>query len=315
MSWKSIVTAGVLCVLASEAFAQGPTLAVTGGRQTRTAVAGNLRRVWNVAVAPDLTVSPTGSPLAVELGFRATGGNILSISGAQNAPSRVEHEDDPNGQPGETIFGWETLVDVGAGNMKPIGTQIGTGANADEAVAFIGTNDFTTAARQDLVTITTDLSVTSLAWGGRFMPNGTAAAVGAFVNGRIAHAQGASSANFHSYVGSLLSGSTTAGNEYMADMNGNGDANFGDLAAFGQALQQAAAYTTAFPNLNRIGRGDANGDGLFNFGDLAGFGQLLQNVPPLGSGAGLESASVPEPASFVLIALGAGLAVLRRRSR
>ena len=84
MSWKSIVTAGVLCVLASPAFAD-PTLTVTGGRQTRTAVVANQRRVWNVAVAPDLTASPTGSPLAVELGFRATGGNILSISGAQNA--------------------------------------------------------------------------------------------------------------------------------------------------------------------------------------------------------------------------------------
>jgi hypothetical protein len=313
MSWKSIVTAGLLCVLASPVFAD-PTLTVTGGRLTRTAVPANLKRVWNVAVAPDLTASPSGSPLAVELGFRATGGNILSISSDQNEPSRVEHEDDPNGQPGNVIFGWETLTNLGGTppNMQPIGTQIGTGANADEAVAFIGTADFTTNARQDLLTITTDASVTSLAWGGRFNANGTAAAVGAFVNGRIAHVQGASSANFHSYVGSLLSGSTTAGQEFMADMNGNGDANFGDLAAFGQALQQAAAYTAANPHLNRVGRGDANGDGAFNFGDLAGFGQLLQNVPPLGSGSG---ASVPEPASFVLIALGAGFAMLRRRSR
>jgi hypothetical protein len=314
MSWKSIVTAGLLCVLASPAFAD-PTLTVTGGRQTRTAVVANQKRVWNIAVAPDLTASPTGSPLAIELGFRATGGNILSISGAQNAPSRVEHEDDPNGQPGNTIFGWEALTDVGAGNMRPIGTQIGTGANADEAVAFIGTADFTTASRQDLITITTDLSVTSLAWGGRFTAAGADAGVGTFTNGRIAHVMGAGSANFHSYVGSLVSGSTTAGQEYMGDMDGSGDTNFGDLAAFGQALQMAAAYEAARPNLNRIGRGDANGDGAFNFGDLAGFGQLLQNVAPLGSGSSLESASVPEPASFVLIALGAGLAVLRRRSR
>ena len=101
----------------------------------------------------------------------------------------------------------------------------------------------------------------------------------------------------------------------MGDMDGSGDTNFGDLAAFGQGLQMAAAYTAAHPNLNRIGRGDANGDGAFNFGDLAGFGQLLQNVPPLGSGSSLEGGSVPEPASFVLIALGAGFAVLRRRSR
>jgi PEP-CTERM motif-containing protein len=312
MSWKSIVTAGVLCVLASPAIAD-PTLTVTGGRLTRAAA--NNRRVWNVAVAPDLALSPTGSPLALELAFTAAGGNILSISGAQNAPSRVEHEDDPNGQPGETVFGWEAVVDVGGGNMKPIGTQIGTGANANRAVAFIGTADFTTASRQDLLTITTEANVTALAWGGHYLANGTAAAVGTFANGRIAHVQGASTTNFHNYVGSLNAGSTTAGQEFMGDMDGSGDTNFGDLAAFGQGLQNAAAYATARPHLNRIGRGDANGDGLLNFGDLAGFGQLLQNVPPLGSGSSLEGASVPEPASFVLIALGAGFAVLRRRSR
>ena len=112
--------------------------------------------------------------------------------------------------------------------MKPIGTQIGTGANANRAVAFIGTADFTTASRQDLLTITTDATVTALAWGGHYLANGTPAAVGTFANGLIAHAQGATSANFYSYVGSLNAGSTTAGQEFMADMDGSGDANFAE---------------------------------------------------------------------------------------
>jgi hypothetical protein len=224
----------VLCVLASPVFAD-PTLTVTGSRLTRPAVPANARRVWNIAIAPDLAASPGGSPLAVELGFRAIGGNIISISSDQNEPSRVEKEDDPNGQPGNVIFGWEALTDVGGGNMQPIGTQVGTGANADEAVAFVGTNDFTTGSRQDLLTIVTDASVTSLEWGGRYNTNGSLAAVGAFVSGRIAQVMGTTAANFHSYDSSLAANAPGA-TRFLADMNGDGNTNFGDLASFGQAL-------------------------------------------------------------------------------
>jgi hypothetical protein len=256
--------------------------------------------------------------LAVELGFRATGGNIISISAAGNvAPevARVEHEDDPNGQPGNTIFGWEALTNLGGTppNMQPVGTQVGTGANADEAVAFIGTADFTTNQRQDLLTIVTDSTVTSLAWGGRFNADGTAAAVGAFVNGRIAHVQGASSANFHSYVGSLAQNAAGA-TRFVGDMNGDGNNNFLDAPGFGLALTNPAMYRTNNPHLNRVSRGDINGDGNINFLDAPAFGQLLTNP---GAGAGLEAAgaSVPEPASCALVVLGVALGMLRRRSR
>jgi hypothetical protein len=245
------------------------------------------------------------------LGFRAIGGNIISASAAQNA-TRVEHADNP----GNVIFGWEALTNLGGTppNMQPVGIQVGTGANADEAVAYLGTADFTTAQRQDLLTIVTDASVTSLQWGGRFNANGTSAAVGAFVNGRIAHIQGTSSANFHSYVGSLAQNGAGA-TRFLADMNGDGNTNFGDLAAFGQALTNAAAYTAANPHLNRVGRGDINGDGNFNFGDLAGFGAKLTGTPGAGAGLDAAGASVPEPASCALVALGVALAMLRRRSR
>src|SRR5688500_10118990 len=131
MSWKSLVSAGLLCVMASPVLA-APTLTVTGSRRTTSTTGANNVRIWNIAVAPDLAHHPTGSPLALELAFRATGGNILGISSDQNeAPeaTRVEKEDDPNGQPGERVFGWETLTDLGAGNMKPVGTQF-SGADA-----------------------------------------------------------------------------------------------------------------------------------------------------------------------------------------
>jgi hypothetical protein len=320
MSWKSLVSAGLLCVLASPVLA-APELKVTGGRRTTTTTGANNVRVWNVAVSPDLALDATGSPLALELGFRATGGNILSISTAQNsgpAPEiiRVEHSDNPGAQ----VFGWEALTDVGGGNMQAVGLQQGTGANADEAVAYIGTNIFTVDTNNrhyDVISVRTEVGVTSLAWGGRYNADHTMAAVGAFVNGRIAHSTGATTAdNFDTFAGSLAANATTAASRFLGDMNGDGNTDFGDLAGFGQAVSNAAAYRTAFPHLNRVGRGDVSGDGNLDFGDLAGFGQVLLGTAPTGSGSGLGGGSaVPEPTSCVLAGLVlAFAAMIRRRS-
>jgi hypothetical protein len=247
-------------------------------------------------------LSPDGSPLALELGFRATGGNILSASAAQNFV-RVEHTDNA----GNAIFGWETLTDVGGGNMKPVGIQIGTGANANTAVAYLGTADLPMGLKYDLLTIVTEATVTSLAWGGRFNADGTMAPIGTFENGRIAHLQGNNSTNFHSYSGSLPQNAPGA-TRFLADMNGDGLTNFADLAPFGSSIITPQQYVFQFPHLNRAGRGDANGDGLFNFGDLASFGQTVLGTP--GAAAGLDAASVPEPATWTILALGAVTAVL-----
>ncbi len=50
MSWKSLVTAGLLCVLASPAFAV-PSLEITNGGLDSS---GNW--VWNVSIAPSTTI-------------------------------------------------------------------------------------------------------------------------------------------------------------------------------------------------------------------------------------------------------------------
>jgi hypothetical protein len=319
MSWKSLVSAGLLCVLASPLLA-APTLTVTGGRRTTTTTGANNVRIWNVAVSPDLALDPTGSPLALELGFRATGGNILGISSTQNQTpevNRVEHTDNP----GAVIFGWETLSDTDGdgsvetnGDDEPVGHQVGTGANATQGVSYIGTNIFTTAQKQDLITIRTDTSVTSLAWGGRYNADHSMAAVGAFINGRIAQSTGATtSENYDTFAGSLAANAAGA-TRFLGDMNGDGSNNFTDLGGFGQALTNAAAYRAANPHLNRF-RADVNGDGAINFSDLGGFGQIILGTAPTGAGSALGGSAVPEPAAFVLAGMGVALAATIRRKR
>jgi hypothetical protein len=305
MRWKQLFAVGLIGALASPAFAE-PTLTVTGSRLTRTTVPANARRIWNIAVTPDLALSPTGSPLALELGFRATGGNIISASAAQNS-RRVER---PN-NPGNVIFGWETLTDVGGGNMQPVGIQIGTGDNANTAVAFLGTADLPQALKYDLLTIATDASVTSLEWGGRFNADGTMAPIGTFASGRIGHVQGESATNFHSYAGSLPQNAPGA-TRFLGDMNGDGNTNFADLAPLGNAFSPGVPTPPeVIPHLNRLGRGDINGDGAFNFADLAPFGQIILGAP--GAAAGFEVASVPEPATWGVALLGITIGVLRAR--
>ncbi len=91
MSWKSLVTASLLCVLASPAFAV-PSLTITSGGLNAS---GNW--VWNVAVAP----STTTTPVATEIGF-TTVKDIVSVTNA--APGTWD-----TSNPGNVIFGsWQT---------------------------------------------------------------------------------------------------------------------------------------------------------------------------------------------------------------
>lgn len=309
MSWKSLVTAGLLCVLASPAFA-APTLTISGSINNKAA---SPVRVWNVAAAPDLALdSPTA--LALELGFQATGGNILSISATPNmaaaaapAPARVDFDTNP----GNVIFGWETLTDLGGGNMKPVGVQIGTAANANKAVAFLGSNLFSTAGSRDLLTITTDSSVTSLAWGGRYNADGSMAALTGNLPAlaRIAQGNGASSANYQeaSFAGSLAALGTP---RFLGDMNGSGSVTNADVSRFGDALNAAATYKTNNPNLNIL-RADINGSGSITNADVSRFGEILNNVGISGSGSIV--AAVPEPASLVLLGCVVAFGSLARR--
>jgi hypothetical protein len=315
MSRRLWVAASLLCVLASLANA-APTLIITS---SRTSFAPNSVRIWNVAATPDFSVA-TSAGFALEVGFQATGGNILSISAAPNmatatapGPARVLHDDNA----GNPIFGWESLTDVDPGdgvNMQAVGIQLGTGTNANEAVAYIGTNMFPLSLgvnrSEDLITITTDTSVTSLAWGGRYNADGSLATLTGSLPGFGVINQGDGTpiggTNYAIYAGSLVA-PTQITQRFVGDTNGEGRINGFDVAPFASAIYSEASYKSAqFPNLNFL-RADINGSGTVNNFDVAPFGSLLQNI------RGDTGSAVPEPGCMSLI--GVALAGLACRSR
>src|SRR5262245_11573423 len=109
MSWKSLVTAGLWCVLASPAFA-APELNIVSGSPILNAQ-GNW--VSFVKVAP----TAAGSPLDVEAAFTKTaGGNILSVTSA--SPTLWDYNN-PGNAPASG-FAW---VKTYGSPLKPEGLQ------------------------------------------------------------------------------------------------------------------------------------------------------------------------------------------------
>src|SRR6478672_8172558 len=87
MSWKSLVTAGLFCLLASPAFAQ-PNMGIvstggttgTGGSNGHLNATGNW--IWTVQVTPALTMVPdtSGTPVAIEAGFTSTSTGVGTVT-------------------------------------------------------------------------------------------------------------------------------------------------------------------------------------------------------------------------------------------
>jgi hypothetical protein len=161
MNTKTIGFATLLCAIASTVFS-APTLTITpAGVQ-----GGNW--VWNVDLTPDLTLVPDGSgtPVAVELGFRLSGGSLISIINVN--PSGPQSFDTSN--PGAKIFGWE--ITYPEDNNRPEGIEANctgctisnpTGAGhpatlvpgtLNEMFVAMGSNNFTTAGAKPFLKIT-----------------------------------------------------------------------------------------------------------------------------------------------------------------
>ncbi|HJQ81814.1 MAG TPA: hypothetical protein VJ828_17750, partial [Lacipirellulaceae bacterium] len=118
MSWKSLVSAGLVCVLASPVFAV-PSLQVTSGGLNAQ---GNW--IWNV----NISTTHAGTPVAGELGFResSTGDNAI-LSATKGTLFTGANTDNP----GNKIFTWETETEVRPNFVFPHGLQVETGADAD----------------------------------------------------------------------------------------------------------------------------------------------------------------------------------------
>jgi PEP-CTERM motif len=140
MNLKKFVLATLVCVVAAPAFAAPVFNAMPNGVQ-----AGNWK--WTVEITPDLSLVPdnSGTPVALEFGFRLTGGQLLSATIADPIAF-----DTPN--PGKKIFGWEPS-DPFLGNQYSFGLQ--TNLVTSEIFTAFGSMNFTTPGPKQFITILT----------------------------------------------------------------------------------------------------------------------------------------------------------------
>lgn len=210
MNMRTIGFATLLCAIVSPLLA-APTMTVSpAGVQS-----GNW--VWNIDITPDLTLVPdnSGTPLAVELGFRLTGGSLVNISNIN--PSGFD-----TSNPGAKIFGWE--ITYPDDNNRPEGIEANcTGCTVinpvspgghptaivpgitNEMFVAMGSANFTTAgAKQFLKIVATGPGSGSMSstlqWLGAYGPGNS--------NGRITQVTGLigttyTTSNFDTFSGSL----------------------------------------------------------------------------------------------------------------
>jgi len=350
MSWKSFITAGLLCVLASPAFAVGPNMGlVAGGTNANGHLDSNDNWVWTVQVTPDLTQMPSGdtsgTPVAVELGFSSstageTGnanpqqsgqGNVLGA--ARNAGEAVNFD---TLNPGSIVFSsWQNttngLLDANSNN-KPTGIQLnapGVGTNAgasyttnssvsgtaNQVFAALGSKTFTTAGAENMLNITVQKPAVNL---NNTVTKTTIQVSGAYGgNGRIAQINGGTSGG--PYTIGTTDSFGGAGYSFTMQARG-GDTELNGTNDFTDIQNLLPAYLQG-PGKNWE-QGDFDGSGSVDFTDIQ---ILLTNylkpnyvvgppaTPALGAGGGLSG--VPESATLSLMALAllGGLGVIRRK--
>jgi hypothetical protein len=180
MNSRLLGMATSLFVFVSPAFA-APILSVTpGGVQ-----GGNW--VWDVSITPDLLLAPSGTPLAVELGFRMIGDPLISATNIN--PSEWTTE-----LPGKKIFGWEP-DDINSSTSE--GLQVNT--TTSEVFVAYGSVDFTTPGAKPF------LKIIAQGPGSGGPASSTIQYLGAYpvpgTNGRIAQIVGPTAVNFDLYSG------------------------------------------------------------------------------------------------------------------
>jgi hypothetical protein len=310
MSWKSLVTASLLCVLASPAFAV-PQLEITSGGLDPTT--GNW--VWNVRIAP----TNNTTPVATELGFTA--------NGALKAVANADATSWDTNTAGNQIFNWETAYNTPA---KPEGIEANcTGCTITNAAALPATNGhpstvvngalnqvFAALGSADNLTLSTPAGTTI----GASVPYLTIQTAGPTNTALTSSITLSGSYSGSGHISEITSGSNPTNYKGFSglatrtvkagDITLDGTVNLSDLSILGNNYNGTGKNWT---------KGDFTGDGQVNLSDLSILGNnynqtggsttnltLTGVADTPGAGAGLGSAAVPEPASIALL----GLAVL-----
>jgi hypothetical protein len=308
MSWKSLVIAGLLCVLAAPVFAV-PSLVVTS---TYNATTDNIE--WIVSIDQDGTLSlATEAPLTLTPDTPTFAVNLRANSSA----SQTTHgAGDANGAANETWYYNETAA--GSGVLLWNTQQLATDLEQD-----LGVNPFTTPANQETEGLWLDTA------GGRLF-----AALGSDVNMpqpvntlHIASDDGVLNWSNLLIAEDGVSGGGAGGVSLTgsfssikkADMNGDGAVNGLDVNPFVQQLTNPAGYLVSFPGLDGQARADINNDVASNGLDVQPFVVCVTMGGCPGGGAGGDAGGVgaigvPEPATLALVALGVLALFGRRRS-
>ena len=330
MSWKNIVIAGLLCVLASPALAVPTVSAKLLGLDT----AGNW--VWEVSVDPDDTLfadqpdNPdrgTGGSVAIEVGVEATGRGV--VSAANNVTNFPMAGNPPSYNVGNAPAGWGT--DIDGDTIRDEGVRFSAGT--DRVVAFLGSDFFGT-----------------LNFGGAPANGQPKAAFRVHTEGPTA----ASLTTTLNFLGAYTAGGAVGGTlGVVAEAGAQTGFTLGPVVGMvrpGNARLEPSIGGASFARMltgydtspGAIGRrwdnGDFNGDGMTNGQDFAillanytvpavpgsgvdpywtaqGLGQiLLPTTPGAGSGGGAGIAA-PEPTSLILVVLGGLFAALCGRRR
>lgn len=297
MSWKIILSAGLLCVVASPVFA-APTVAVTNGGLNAQ---GNW--IWNVQISNSNPVPTGSSPLAAELGFKETISSLISAA----ALNSVTNFDTPN--PGTSIYGWET-AGVGS-NGKPVGIETNCasgctvnvpGNNPDSVFSALGSVAFSTVGPHDYIQIITKGPTATSPTSAANLRSSSLTMSGAYSgNGRVAELSGATAVNYDTFAGTFSKVATPGDTNLVGGV---------DLTDFNTVLGQIGIGTTW-----QQGNFHGNGTGTVNLTD---FNTVLGNIGAASGGAGALSGggAVPEPSTITLFVLGAvGLFAAARRNK